>query len=165
VTVGYLVSAILAAGALATSIIATPPVLLTWNTTASMPTGLYRIVRAGPSRGQVVLSRLPPSIETHAVALGILLPGAPVIKRIAAVAGDLVCRIGSMVAINGRPIAVARHLDPHLRTLPAWQGCRRLAFNQVLLLGSHADSFDGRYFGPSDARLCLGVARPILVWK
>lgn len=164
-TAGYLVTTISAAGALSTSIIATPPVLLIWNTTASTPTGLYRVVRDEPSRGRVVLSRLPQSIEARAVTLGILLPGTPVIKRIAAVAGDLTCRFGSLVTVNGRPVATARRSDRYQRTLPAWQGCHRLVFNQVLLLGSHADSFDGRYFGPTEVRLCLGIARPIFVWE
>jgi conjugative transfer signal peptidase TraF len=163
VTAGYLVTAVLVAGTLTPTIVATPPVLLMWNTTASMPPGLYRLVRAEPTRGQLVMARLPPSIEARAVALGILAARMPVLKRIAAAAGDLVCRFGALVTINGHPVAIARRHDRHTRKLPVWQGCRRLVANEVFLLGRHPDSFDGRYFGPIDLRLCVGVAYPIFL--
>lgn len=162
VTGGYLVGAAIAAGALSATIATTPPVLLIWNTTASMPPGLYRVVRAEPTRGQVVVTRLPPSVETRAVALGFLRAGTPVVRRIAAVAGDVVCRFGAVVTINGRLVAIARRADRHTPNSPLWQGCRRLASSEVFLLGHHPRSFDGRYFGPIDLRLYLGVAHPLL---
>lgn len=162
-TGGYLTTAVLTAGVLSTTIVATPPVLLIWNTTASMAPGLYRVTHGKPTRGQLAVARLPPSVQARAVTLGYILPRTPVVKRIAAATGDLVCRFGLIVAINGRPVATAYRRDRYQRKLPAWHGCRRLASNEVFLLGRHADSFDGRYFGPTDVGQCLGVARPILV--
>ncbi len=45
------------------------------------------------------------------------------------------------------------------RRLVGWQGCRTLGADEVLLLGDTADSFDGRYWGPINARLIEGVWR------
>ena len=34
--------------------------------------------------------------------------------------------------------------------------------SQVFLLARHPDSFDSRYYGPIDARLARGIARPLV---
>lgn len=157
------ISAASVVAAVIASIISPPRLLLVWNTTASTPIGLYTITRATPKRGDLVLIRLPPHIEAVAVSRAIQLPNTPVLKPVVAVAGDLVCRSGSVVTINGRPAAIARELDQHGRRLPVWRGCRHLSQSQVFVLARHPDSFDSRYYGPLDANAAHGVAHPLMI--
>ena len=68
-----------------------------------------------------------------------------------------------MVSVDGRPVVVARQRDGRGRPLPVWQGCRTLHAGELLMLNpDHADSMDGRYFGPLPASTVLGRAVPIL---
>jgi conjugative transfer signal peptidase TraF len=143
------------------SILAPPPLRLLWNTTASTLIGLYAVTQATPRRGDLLVMRLPREMELLAISRGILSPNTPVLKPIAALAGDLVCRAGLVVRINGRIAAIARALDHRGRRLPTWRGCPRLSTAQVFLLARHPDSFDSRYYGPLDARLALGIAHPL----
>jgi class 3 adenylate cyclase len=61
-----------------TSIIAPPRVLLVWNTTASVPVGLYVVKHRMPKRGDLLVMQLPPKIEKLAVSRAMLSPKAPV---------------------------------------------------------------------------------------
>jgi type IV secretory pathway protease TraF len=82
---------------------------------------------------------------------------------VAAGAGDVVCRHGALITINGRAVAQARLTDTAGRPLPAWSGCIRLADTQVFVLAVDPDSFDSRYFGPVDGANVLGTASPVWV--
>jgi conjugative transfer signal peptidase TraF len=145
--------------------IGTPQRLLfVWNVTPSTPIGFYIVTQAMLKRGDLVVMRLPPGMEALAVSRAMLSANTPVLKLIAALAGDLVCRFGSTVTINGRLAAMARELDRHGRTLPIWRGCRRLSASQVFILAGHPDSFDSRYYGPLDAHHARGVAHPLLTF-
>jgi type IV secretory pathway protease TraF len=140
-----------------------PPVLLVWNTTASVPVGLYVVTRATLKRGDLLLIHLPPSIKALASSRRILSPNTPLLKPVAALVGDRVCRFGTAININGHHVAIARLLDRYGHTLPAWQGCRRLSPSEVFVLATHANSFDSRYCGPLPLHRALGVARALIV--
>ena len=87
----------------------------------------------------------------------------PLLKHVAARPGQIVCRIDAVVSVDGRPVVVAQQRDGRGRTLPVWQGCRTLRAGELLMLNpDHADSMDGRYFGPLPASTVLGRATPIL---
>ena len=89
--------------------------------------------------------------------------GVPLLKHVAAKAGQRICRIGAVVSVDSKPVAVARARDRLGRPLPAWQGCRTLAAGEMLLLNPAVPaSLDGRYFGPLPASTVLGRATPIL---
>jgi type IV secretory pathway protease TraF len=126
--------------------------------------GLYMVAQGAIRRDDLLVTSLPREMEVLAASHAILAPGAPVLKPIAALAGDRVCRVGSVVSINRRFAAIARTLDAHGRHLPSWRGCRLLSRSQVFLLASHPNSFDSRYWGPVDARLARGIARPLLTF-
>ena len=89
--------------------------------------------------------------------------GVPLVKRVAAVADDVICAIGLSVTVNGRPAAVRLPFDALGRPLPAWHGCRRLHSDELLLLTENPWSFDGRYFGPSKRSDVIG--RAWLLWR
>jgi len=141
------------------------PTRIIYNPTASAPLGFYA-VEAAPAvhRGDLVVSRLPPTVAAFADRRLYVPASVPVVKSIAAEAGDLVCRDGLALAIDSHVVARARVRDSAGRPLPDWSGCRTLGAGQVLMLGGHPSSFDGRYFGPTGTDLILGRARPLWTW-
>lgn len=153
-----LVSVAAALPCLVTAFWRAPPLLI-WNVSASAPTGLYRILpRALLRRGDMVIARLPNSVAALAASRHYLPLGVPIVKGIAAVPGDTVCARGDAIRINGTKAALRHLLDARGRTLPRWNGCRRLQNSQYLLLNNHAWSFDGRYFGLTTKSEIIGRA-------
>lgn len=91
---------------------------------------------------------------------------ALLIKPVAAASGATICRVGVQVTIDARPIAFALPRDRFGRSMPTWQGCRRLRTDQLFLIAPvHRDSFDGRYFGPVHHRQIVGRAFPVWTWS
>lgn len=83
-------------------------------------------------------------------------------KRIAAVAGDTICAVGAEISIDGRSAARRLQLDRMGRPMPRWSGCRRLGPDELFLLMEMVpDSFDGRYFGPTNRKDVFGQLVPI----
>ena len=137
------------------------PALL-WNTTASAPVGFYwlRSDRA-PREGDLVAVRPPTALAHWLAGAGFLPLGVPLVKRVAAKPPRVVCRAAGQVTIDGRPAAVARVSDHLGRPLPVWSGCRRLSGDELFLLNDAPASLDGRYFGPSSARMVIGRLEPV----
>jgi conjugative transfer signal peptidase TraF len=134
-----------------------------WNASASAPVGLYRVRHdQALLRGRLVLANPAPSLAAFAVHRGYLPQGVPLVKRIAAVAGDRVCARGNAIFIDGHFAALRLAVDGKNRPLPAWTGCRALRSGEVLLLMADARaSFDGRYFGPTAASQVVGLLDPL----
>jgi conjugative transfer signal peptidase TraF len=134
-----------------------------WNATASAPVGLYRVTHGRAlSRGDLVLALPTPPLAAFADARGYLPRGVPLVKRIAAVAGDDVCARGNAVFIDGRLAAARLAADLEGRPLPAWSGCRTLRSGEVfLLMAKVRSSFDGRYFGPTQVSQIIGKLDPV----
>lgn len=146
------------------TIVLPPMPRLVWNASASAPIGLYAVSPGAPARtGDTVIARLPASYRYMAATRRYLPLNVPLVKRVAAAHGDQVCALGPRIFINGAPAALRRATDMHGRAMPWWNGCERLGPDRLLLLMTASpDSFDGRYFGPSDRADVLGTAR--LVW-
>lgn len=162
-TRGPLIAGVLAlTGLLAPKMIHVPPTLL-WNASASAPIGLYAvrpIRRLTP--GEMVVIALPGPLARFAAERRYLPLGVPLIKPVAAVAGQTVCRSGLAVTIGAALAANARASDGRGRPLPVWRGCRRLGPSQMFVMNTAVpDSFDGRYFGPLSASAVLGQAWPL----
>ena len=138
------------------SAIAHPQPHLVWNASASAPLGLYRAISGAPERGDFVLVRIPKSIEKLAAIRDYLPAGVPLIKRIAAVAGDDVCAFDGAIIVNGEIVARQRKVDRAGRSLPRWNGCRELVQGEFFLLGEALDSFDSRYFGSVPSARVIG---------
>jgi conjugative transfer signal peptidase TraF len=140
-----------------------PPTLLVWNASASAPVGLYRLASGKDvRRGEMVVAWTPGPARLLAARRRYLPANVPLVKRVAAIAGDRVCASGEAVSINGRRAAVRQKLDAAARAMPWWSGCRDLRSGEYLLLVDSRDSFDGRYFGITrEADL---VGRAVLVW-
>jgi len=136
-----------------------------WNVTASAPIGLYRVIHQPRYlRGDLVLVKVSPSIAKFAAQRGYLSAGVPLVKRIAAVAGDTVCADGDGVFIDGKFVAARLSADGAGRPLPSWSGCRTLKRDEVfLLMEGVRTSFDGRYFGPTNTSQIIGRLEPLWV--
>jgi conjugative transfer signal peptidase TraF len=146
------------------------------NATASMPRGIWRVEAGGTriARGEVVSICLPdtPAVR-EAAQRGYISAGAcpgghePLLKPIAAIAGDAVTVTGHVIAVNGEPIADSAPLYSDsagrpLQPIPA--GVYHVPGGTVWLLSGHDPrSFDSRYFGAVPAASIQGVAHPVWV--
>ncbi|WP_136661648.1 S26 family signal peptidase [Nitratireductor sp. XY-223] len=161
-----LVCGILGLGLIGLSAIAhvrNPAPLLVWNASASAPVGLYRVTSGAPDRGDLALVQPAMSIAGLAAGRGYLPFGVPLIKRIAAVAGDDACAFDDTIIINGRVAARRLAADSAGRPMPRWNACRVLDADEVFLLTAAPDSFDSRYFGPVTRARIVGRLAPLWV--
>ena len=150
---------------LALASFAPPRPALVWNFTASAPLGLYRVLDRPWVRGDWVVVR--PSSELGRVLsqFDVLERGRFLVKQVAAAEGDQVCRSGADISINGDVVVRAQSVTSSGRALPAWDGCRMLAADEVFLLGRAEGSFDGRYFGATPTHGIVAPVAPIpLPW-
>ena len=149
-------------GILATAAGAIPSRRLIWNASASAPIGLYWRTAGRPARGDLVLAWAPLWARFIADDRHYLPISVPVVKRIAAGAGDIVCASGSDIVINGNLVANRLETDTADRPLPRWEGCDVLAPGQFFLLMANVpDSFDGRYFGVTERQDIIGRLVPL----
>lgn len=160
---GYVMTtsfAVMAVGVL--SVLPATPKLV-WNASASVPLGLYSIA---PARHlevtDIVAVRTPEPLASFMAERRYLPRGVPLMKRVAAVVGQQVCRDGAHITIDGIDMGEALARDRAGRVLPSWQGCRRIANDEVYLMNWAApDSMDGRYFGPLAVNSIIGRAIPL----
>lgn len=165
----YVIATAIAASAFAISFAAiavTDPLpRVIWNASASAPIGLYRIdPDSDPPTGALVAVTPPRWLARWLSTRGYLPEGVPLLKHVAAKAGQRVCRIGAVVSVDARPFAAARARDSRGRPLPVWHGCRTLRAGELLLLNPAVpDSLDGRYFGPLPVSAVIGRATPLFL--
>ncbi len=152
-----------ATGAVVLPSVASPPPQLIWNASASVPIGLYRVKpEPEPKVPDIVVVRPPEALVWFLSDGGYLPRGVPLLKHVAAVGGQRICRMGAAVSIDGVMVGEALGHDRRGRPLPAWQGCTVLAADQVFLFNAdRPDSLDGRYFGPLSRTTIVGRAQPI----
>jgi conjugative transfer signal peptidase TraF len=134
-----------------------------WNASASVPIGLYAIHPPGALHvDELVVVRPPATLATFLDERRYLAKGVPMLKRILALPGQTVCRTDRTVTVDGVAMGEALDRDSRGRRLPAWQGCRVLADNEVFLMNWQSkDSLDGRYFGPFPASTVVSRADPL----
>jgi conjugative transfer signal peptidase TraF len=141
-----------------------PRPLLVWNASASSPEGLYYVGSAdGIAPGDMVVAWPPDGARRLGAERRYLPANVPLVKRVAAVAGDRICAVGEAILVNGRPQTRRRTVDGVGRPMPRWTGCEDLRQGDLFLLTPAVpDSFDGRYFGITRAPEVVGSAR--LIW-
>ena len=139
------------------------PKLLLWNASASVPIGLYALRSAdNPEISDLVVVVPPEPLAAYLAERGYLAPGVPLLKRVAALPGQKVCRNVLTISVDGAPLGRARERDGGNRILLTWQGCRVLSEVEVFLMNwQAADSFDGRYFGPIPRSAIIARAVPL----
>lgn len=139
------------------------PKKLIWNASASTPIGLYSLTPADRFEvTDLVAVRAPEPLAAFMVERGYIGRGVPLMKRVAGVPGQEVCRRDHAVTVDGVPMGDALDRDRLGRSLPVWQGCRRIADGELFLMNwSVRDSLDGRYFGPLPTSDVIGRAMPL----
>ncbi len=148
------------------------------NTTASMPRGVWRVTSSdAPLRRGEIVTVCPPNTQPvrQGAQRGYIPAGScpggyePLVKPIAATAGDVVAVSAQGVMVNGQPVQGTAQLAQDsagrpLRPFPA--GAYPVAAGEVWLLSGHDPrSFDSRYFGPVPAANVRGEARPVWVMR
>lgn len=153
-----------AATALVGTLLWPPRPLLLWNASASSPVGLYHVSPPGEAApGDMVIAWPPDDARELGAARRYLPRNVPLVKRVAAAAGDRVCAVGEAIFVNGRLETLRRSHDPSGRPMPWWTGCEEIAGGDLFLLTPDvAEAFDGRYFGVTRRRQIVGRAR--LIW-
>ena len=142
-----------------------PAPRLIWNASASVPIGLYALHPAGNLQtGELLVVTPPEALATFLDARRYLPKGVPLLKHLAAMPGQTVCRTGDTISIDGNAVSAALDRDHLGRSLPVWQGCRVIAAGEVFLMNRQsAASLDGRYFGPLPTTTIIGRADPIWI--
>lgn len=156
---GYVMATYFAALGLGVLAVVSPGPKFIWNAGASVPVGLYVLHPASKLQVGDLLAIKPPKPLAAFLDQRRYLPiGVPMLKHVAALPGQDVCRIGRKVTIDGKAIADALDRDRFGRPLPTWQGCRVITAGELFLLNARWDSLDGRYFGPLPITAVMGRA-------
>ncbi|MFT8809424.1 S26 family signal peptidase [Gluconobacter sp.] len=138
---------------------------LLWNETASVPVGLYRVQPGSALHvGDITAIRLPDRLALLLSSRGYLPFGVPLLKPVAALPGQNVCRTKGSITIDGERAGGALASDHRGRPLPVWQGCHRLLPDEIFVMNpAEPRSLDGRYFGPLPAVSVIGRAIPVWI--
>lgn len=155
------------AGALVATIVVEPLPVCIWNASASVPIGLYRLRPANQFQVTELVAVQPPEpLATFLDLNGYLPIGVPMLKRVLALPGQTVCRIGLTISVDDIAMGEARNRDGRGRPLPKWQGCRVVGDGELFLMNWQSlDSLDGRYFGFLPASAVIGRALPVWTWE
>ena len=145
---------------------------LRFNLTASLPLGLYREIRRPAELGDLGAVCPSPEWVRFGRDRGYLPPGrcdgggAPLLKRVVAVEGQVVVVDAAGLAVDGRWLqAPAPTVDRQGRPLVPWPtGRYRLGPGQLWLATSEPRSFDSRYFGPVSRDAVLATVVPVWTW-
>ena len=143
------------------------PPRLVFNGSRSVPVGWYVVSpKAAYEHGDLVLANPPLAFARVVERRGYLPPDVPLIKRVAALGGNLVCTSSGALEVRvqggGTTTVQPLSLDRSGWVMPRWEGCRTLGPDEVLLLLSDTDrSLDGRYFGPVPLTSIRGEVRPL----
>lgn len=140
-----------------------PQERIIWNRTASAPIGLYWQNNAPIAQGGWVVVSASSEDARWASRRGYIGKDWPLLKKVAGVPGDEICRIEGSITLNNEHIGRAKSHDTQGRALPVWEGCILLSQVEVFLINQHPDSLDGRYFGPTNLNDLDGVAA--LIWE
>ncbi len=123
----------------------------TYQSSDSMPKGWY-VYKPTPfllHRGEVVVFHLPRPWEHYLLTRHFILPHTWLLKKVAAVPGDLVCIRDQAIYINQQRFGAVLQDSKALGPLPKLNFCRPLKPGEYMLMSGQIErSFDSRYFGP-----------------
>lgn len=162
-----IVLTLLASCAVTSTFVTTHDPLLVWNASASVPIGLYFVQPIGKlAVTDLVVARPPEALQSWLVERHYLAHGVLLIKRVAALPGQRICRNGRAVTVDRIEMAQAQERDHAGRPLPVWSGCLSVPPGQVFLLNwDEPSSLDGRYFGTIPSKKLMGSAVPLWTWE
>jgi conjugative transfer signal peptidase TraF len=143
------------------------------NVSPSLHLGFYRVHRVPDvlTRGTLVVVAVPPPWREVAVRRGWVTASiwehhATLLKPVAAVAGDLVCRLEGVLVVDGRSFGVfvdESHGEPLTSALTDGK-CLAIPPGYVFLASPVEKSFDSRYMGPFQISDIAAVVTPLWTW-
>src|SRR5262249_10225184 len=131
-----------------------------WNASESAPIGLYSL-QPSPKLAVTDLAVVTPPEHwaSFLAERGYLAQGVPLIKRVLALPGQIVCRTHLLITADRTEIGPARERARLGRALPVWQACRVIAGGEIFLMTEDKPmSLDSRSFGPIPASTIIGRA-------
>lgn len=154
---------------LAVALVCCTPWLMV-NLTSSAPRGVWSKT-ALPSvitRGMWVTLPVPATVEPF-VPWWI-----PLLKPVAAVAGDCVCVEEGMLSVRPEGLATLEGIETYGRVYTQAQGrplphlpegCLQVPAGAVFLASRLPQSLDSRYFGPVPVSALMAQAKPVWTWR
>ena len=140
---------------------------LIWNASASVPIGLYAVQPEGALHlDSLVVVSPPEPLASFLADRGYLPKGVPLLKHIAALPGQIVCRFDRTITVDGKTLA--RHFCETVVAahFPCGTAAARSLPDAVFLMNRQVeDSLDGRYFGVLPAAAIVGQAEPLWTEK
>jgi conjugative transfer signal peptidase TraF len=137
------------------------------NLTPSEPVGIYRLVAGGAEHGALVWLKQPTG-PTASVLHRYAPVNIPLIKRVAAVAGDVVQVGAHGVRIDGTlwPDSAPLDRDTEGKSLQPYPfGTYRVRTGQLWVMSEHPSGIDSRYFGPVTETSVISRLTPVTVWS
>ena len=137
------------------------------NLTLSEPVGIYRLVAGGVERGALIWVKQPTGAAV--TILHRYVPAnIPLIKRVAAIPGDIV-QVGTPgVRINGRlwpdSAPLARDAEAHPLRGYAF-GTYRVNAGQLWVMSDNPRGIDSRYFGAVRETSVISRLIPVVIWS
>ena len=130
------------------------------NLSPSVPRGVYRLAAVSPplARGTLVVLPVPRAVRHWDSRW------QPLLKPIAALAGDLVCAQADGLWIAGQAYGPV-YPEAGGAPLPRLQGCVRVPAGAVFLASPAPRSLDGRYFGMTPVATLTAQAVPVWTWR
>ena len=136
------------------------------NISPSTPLGLYRLaaVTRPLTHGTLVVLPVPVSIQPwHS-------PWVPLLKPVAAVAGDVVCVWGGTLWVWTQPGSPPRWYglvwqQAQGKMLPRIDGCLAVEAGHIFLASAARNSLDSRYFGTVPVTTITAQAVPLFTWR
>jgi conjugative transfer signal peptidase TraF len=135
---------------------------LVWNSTHSLPRGLYWLSRGAHCQlGDIAVFPIPPAVRPLVAERRYLPPGSLLLKPVVALPGDVVCTRHGIVFVNDQALGPVVRTDLEGRELPVDTLCGRVPPGHLYVASHHPRSFDSRTFGPVDAHAVQGKAIPL----
>jgi len=136
------------------------------NLSPSVPVGFYRLAPLSVplARGTLVVLPVPASIQAFHSRW------VPLLKPVAAVAGDVVCVWGETLWVWDQTAAAAPTWyglvwQAHEgKPLPRVEGCHLVEDGTVFLASTAPNSLDSRYYGAVPITTLTAHAFPLLIW-
>lgn len=141
------------------------PTYLLYNASPSVPTGFYWLrhdtTEQSLRRGELVVFDAPGVGAQLIAQRGYLPAGYPLMKPVAATAGDVFCTDNRVVTVNDQRHGTVPEADGAGRVLPWWKHCGPVPSAYFVVLSLHARSFDSRHYGPIRADQIHARATPL----
>ena len=115
----FLLGTAIPAFALGLASVVNLPEKLIYNASESAPVGSYWVDQKPVSRGDLVYVRAPERVRNLVVERGYMPPAVPLLKHVAGLDGDRVCRFGEAFFVNESVVARALQGDARQPVRPA----------------------------------------------